>query len=729
MRKLFHKKSSRVIAVVSAIALAVTALAIGITATLAVKNDITVTLDRENGYRVVEKGTYNDRTVLGANDAETGNGDIATVDLFGSTMRVHGMSAGTVSVMAGSKVGLVLPYNYQITDMDNVGAYILKQGGEVYFSGPGKTKTCPVEVTQGLQTRIRWKSLDTSVAAVAANGHITSVGKGAAIILGQFTDKWGIDRDIHILVGVGVTLNSSDLSELLELVQKGESILNDNPDQYTTESLEDLKDAVNKGKGVLDSNNPEANVIADAVKDLQDAINGMDKKPQRPEDVFGPDKDGNYYHPVGDPPNVYEVVDQDGNGRQPPEYVYNPGDPVEDCENNRPSYPNNGFYYVEDPDGSNIWKPVDKNGDLNNNRPIWGGPDGRPGGGDDKPVTQFNDGSYWVHVGQNVWQKIDKLTLGPLTGGGPDENPVTTPATPIVKNGDKYYVGPINPGPDEYYYGDKQQGGDGLLNSTANILHPTDEKYYLIDGKMVNKKPITESGPGNGVDGKILPAEKAGDSSDWIEIARNGGYSLIIRKNYINIQSQSSHYGDPAWQQTSYGSTKNYNTSTARDKINEWFRGTAASAADNLGANANLRNHTVKNNAANTLGSGTVPSGYNDGFSKPIAEPDRTGLDVAFALSYGEAANYISKRYDWDGGASAESSQLAKNNFAKIVIPAGDKTHDSLWLRSPGNQTRSPFTACELDYTGRVFQKYIDGFNGEYGLIYPALWVNSAIFD
>jgi len=240
-------------------------------------------------------------------------------------------------------------------------------------------------------------------------------------------------------------------------------------------------------------------------------------------------------------------------------------------------------------------------------------------------------------------------------------------------------------------------------------------------------KPISDVP--DGTDGRILTPDKTGDSADWIEIAKNGDYSLIIRKDFINTYNNASRYGDPAWQYTYFGPNTKYNGSEVQNKINSWFAGTAAAAADNLSANARMRNYTVKNTALNEIGSGTIPAGINDGFSKPVNEPDRAGLNVAFALSYGEAANFISQSYSWDGGQSAASNGIAKSNFAKLRIPSGSKAYDSFWLRSPGNQTVSPFTASELDSTGRVFQKYIDGFGGEYGLVYPAVWVQTTIFD
>ena len=241
---------------------------------------------------------------------------------------------------------------------------------------------------------------------------------------------------------------------------------------------------------------------------------------------------------------------------------------------------------------------------------------------------------------------------------------------------------------------------------------------------IVKMKPQITEVP-NGSDGRTLDSTKTGDRNGivWVEIATNGEYSLIVRSNYLNVYP-SGMKDDPAWQYITYGPSTNYTdgNNRVRNAINNWFKGTAGSAADNLPANARLRDFTVKNTAISALGSGTATSGsgINDGFSKPTTEADRTGLDVAFALSYGEAANFLSKTYSYGGGQSSQSSNLAKNNFDKITIPS-DSSYGSMWLRSPGV---SP-NVSDLEYYGRVFHKSIS----ENGLVYPAVWVHQDIFN
>jgi hypothetical protein len=232
-----------------------------------------------------------------------------------------------------------------------------------------------------------------------------------------------------------------------------------------------------------------------------------------------------------------------------------------------------------------------------------------------------------------------------------------------------------------------------------------------------------------GVIGRVLTPDLSGDTINWIEIARYGKYSLIFRTNFLNINTVSGHNGDYAWQYTpSYGATSNYNTSNVRNYINNWFRGTAAGAADNLAAGARLRNYTMANNATSILGTCSNQVSITDGFSKPSATYRNTGDDVAFALSFSESANFCSLKHFVRQFApqSYPSGSIAVGNYDRISIP--NVYIYAAWLRSPGDTAG---TAGALNYRldGRAFQNTLSpGAGSEHGLVYPALWVDSDVF-
>jgi hypothetical protein len=246
--------------------------------------------------------------------------------------------------------------------------------------------------------------------------------------------------------------------------------------------------------------------------------------------------------------------------------------------------------------------------------------------------------------------------------------------------------------------------------------------------------PFAVEGSPVAVNGRILTTEKTGDISDWIEIARNGGYSLILRKNYINIYHAKVMYGkmvynDPAWQFASFGLTDDYASSIVADKLNAWFSSTAAGEADKLPLNARLRDYTMHSNAKKVLGTCNTKAAMINGFSMPTIYQVGMGDDIAFLLSYGEATNYISKTHFMRASfANQPSSPIAVVNYDRIIIPSG--CH--IWLRSPGDISGSAGTIDNDNSSaaGRVFQSPISSSSSNYyGLIYPALWVDSDVFE
>lgn len=234
------------------------------------------------------------------------------------------------------------------------------------------------------------------------------------------------------------------------------------------------------------------------------------------------------------------------------------------------------------------------------------------------------------------------------------------------------------------------------------------------------------------VGGLILEGSLIGDTSDWIEIARNEEFSLIVRQDFLNTYNSPAHVGEPSWQFTPFGPNNNYTDGGNHVKkyINNWFRGEAGGSADNLDPDAPLRDYTVGNNALQVLGTGAMDGSNLTGISSPTGIASPMNYDTAFPLSYGEAAQFISTKFSWNGKLNnEESSLIAQDNFTKINIPSlslNRPYYSAMWLRSPGDSSQK---AANLYYNGEVFQEYINGENQEYGLIYPALWVHQDIFD
>ena len=252
------------------------------------------------------------------------------------------------------------------------------------------------------------------------------------------------------------------------------------------------------------------------------------------------------------------------------------------------------------------------------------------------------------------------------------------------------------------------------------------------------KKPMYEPPAPSVVDGRILTKEQTGDISEWVEIAKSNGYSLIVRKNFVN--QQGFNYGNPLWQSVNYGydfESNNYMTSRIRHNINHWFN-IGFPLPNNLGIketddvlpwDARLRKFTVQNNANYNIGTSSTFASLNDGISRPSNYKVGIGNDVAFALSYAEAANFLSKTHFVHNANPAlqPSHPLALLNYSKISFPPGGS--DVMWLRSPGDVARTAGALSNYNYYGAVFQADVySGNTLSRGFIYPALWVGEGIF-
>ena len=206
------RKATVIIAVVALVTAGV--FAVGPGKTLAAPADKVVTLECGTGVSPslhIEKGVARTLSVSYLSDALSSNTGVATVTFktgVDGEVYVTGARAGVASVVYGNIEGKVGALEIQITDSDNISGYTLKEGGIMSFSESEgqsqQTRPSPVVNTVGLFNRIIWSSMNTAVATVASNGAITARGTGATVILGEFTDKWGTPRVLHVLVGVGI---------------------------------------------------------------------------------------------------------------------------------------------------------------------------------------------------------------------------------------------------------------------------------------------------------------------------------------------------------------------------------------------------------------------------------------------------------------------------------------------------------------------------------------------
>jgi uncharacterized repeat protein (TIGR02543 family) len=219
-----------------------------------------------------------------------------------------------------------------------------------------------------------------------------------------------------------------------------------------------------------------------------------------------------------------------------------------------------------------------------------------------------------------------------------------------------------------------------------------------------------------GVMGRYLSMGKAGDTSDWVEIAQYADKSLIVRKACL------TNLGKVVFANSN---TDYYMYSSVRDLVNNWFKNT-------LGKTARMRNFTIKSTATNSLADLGYFGTTANGISKPTDNDVSTGDDVAFLLSYGEAALYCSIKYATSTVSVTDSPALAKNNFNMLTRPGNGVMQDFWWLRSPGHISTTTKNASTIGTHGGILPDgtvYASSAQAAYPYVRPALWVRSSIFD
>lgn len=200
-----------------------------------------------------------------------------------------GLKPGVSVVTVGTRIGQICPYRFLVVDPANITSYTLKGGAEGRIAAKNQTLSIPVTtIPAGSAGKISWSSLNDAVATVSGATVKAVVDAGAAVVLGKFTDPWGLEHTIPYLVVIGGS----------------------------------------PGPG------PGPN----------------------PGHVKGPD--GHWYRPLGRPSHIYEVLDENGDSKEPAEYVYSPDGIPGNGEDRRGHAGINGSFWAEGAGNSGIWQEI-----------------------------------------------------------------------------------------------------------------------------------------------------------------------------------------------------------------------------------------------------------------------------------------------------------------------------------------------------------------------------------
>jgi len=217
---------------------------------------------------------------------------------------------------------------------------------------------------------------------------------------------------------------------------------------------------------------------------------------------------------------------------------------------------------------------------------------------------------------------------------------------------------------------------------------------------------------------------KSGDSSNWIEIAQYGKYSLIVRSQSVYC----GYFCDP---KGFIGYSASYVRAVNNTFFNIEYDGYSSlpsgiSLTATLPKNARLRNYTMQSDAMSKLGTCYINESLSNGYSNPTNLKAPAGVDICFALSFTEAANFISNSCYLKDGVMPASPAIAIKNYSKIVWTQPSKY---IWLRSPGGVKENAGAIWYNDtpvYQGMVAELAVDITPCN---CHPALWVDSAIFN
>ena len=219
------------------------------------------------------------------------------------------------------------------------------------------------------------------------------------------------------------------------------------------------------------------------------------------------------------------------------------------------------------------------------------------------------------------------------------------------------------------------------------------------------------------IDGDIISASLIGDTSDWVEIAQSGDYRLIVRKVVLPL-------GKVVFDDRNIDA---YQISSVRNLVNNWFKNT-------LPKTARVRNFTVTSDANTTNGIGywgVISNPYNSGYSQPTGIRVSTGDDIAFLLSFAEAAMFCSNRYALTSTTVADSPALAKKNFNKLTPPGKPaELEDFWWGRTGGHNSGTNKTATSIGTHASPFLSgavYASSSRAAYPYVRPAMWVHKGV--
>ena len=721
--------NKRWLAIAAALAIVVSAIAVGLSLTYAA-SPVQERFKQPNAYaNAVEKGRTETRAASGLSAARSNDTSLADVVVNGSaSYTITGKKAGAIGVAVATK-SIALNPAWQVTDSSLISGYDLANNGEINKKSTdaafnindsvttyttawnatvdGTVGSANYVSTPAAKGQIAWSSRNTSVATVTAAGTVTPVSKGTAILLGDFTDRWGVPHTMVILLGIDTIVGKTMLNDLLDAIRKGEAILALDPNPYEDAGLGALQNVVDAGKELLYSD-PSDTQITNAINAIENAIDALKLIP-----IIVPPSGittaslpnatkGTPYHEVltsnGDAPITWTLE----SGSLPAGLTLNSDGTI----SGTPTSTGTATFTIK---AANSAGSVTKAFTLTVDAPP-----------PSLIITGFAANSGYLRADGTSAALTGQVRVKDKETG----NETWTVYDEAIHGGTLTWT--LDPSDQSAALSDNK-----FLKTTTTELGTivtvrgtlaTDSNTYTSIGNwfVVNADGSVGGGALGepvGAKGRSLTVTESGTATTWHEIAGiviNGkSFSLILRDKSIG------------------NSISGNNGLIAQTAVNTWWMDTTKIPAASF-----LRKYTYKpslppgqygtddGGAANNYHDGIDGFGYFlNGWSLP--NPNRqaaTELGTAFLLSYAEAAKFCSTQYYNNGtNAIANSSEVAQLNWGRLSTG----TTANWWLRSSGpgatNSVSVVRTSGDLSYGLDLTSASLD--------LRPALWVSSDIFS
>ncbi|MCL2111882.1 MAG: hypothetical protein FWH32_06505 [Clostridiales bacterium] len=208
---------------IGALAVAVVVALSGLPATSAVGNDIEGAFACNTSHAKLSTGSEL-ATLSGIYSAKSNNTGVAAgaVQDTQATVYADAVNTGVASIAYFTILGQTRFSNYQVYNPSGGAGYKIPDGKlfigkvsedlipivldiSVDVDGDGSvvSKTLAEWNADNPGNKVKWESLHSEVATIDADGMITAVGKGSAVMLGTVVDKWGVSQSIAYQIVVG----------------------------------------------------------------------------------------------------------------------------------------------------------------------------------------------------------------------------------------------------------------------------------------------------------------------------------------------------------------------------------------------------------------------------------------------------------------------------------------------------------------------------------------------